>query len=191
MTAKAVRALENVPVIIGHKDCLDLTEEVIAGKETIAEGLTPVKRAGIAVAQALTGKDVAIVTTGAPGIYAIASTFFNYLMGKGIRVPVEVIPGVTMANAAAALLGSPLGNDFAVISLADWPNPWSDTKRRLESAAETGFVVEASTSVNALGETLRCHISAQKTILIVGNSKAFVFDARMITPREYKKGVGY
>lgn len=231
ITPKAVSTLNNVLVIIGHKACLDLIEEFIAGKEIIAEDLTPVERAEIAVAQALTGKDVAIVTTGDPGIYAIASTLFSYLMGKEIRVPVEVIPGVTIANAAAALLGSPLGHDFAVISLADLATPWDDIKRRLESAAETGFVVvlynpkgkvgnrrireaiatltnyrKASTPVGVvtnatgeaekvrittLGETLRCHISTQKTILIVGNSKTFVFDGRMITPREYEKGVGY
>ncbi len=50
------------------------------------------------------GRDVAVVSTGDPGIYAIASTFFNYLKDKGLRVDVEVIPGVTVANAAAALL---------------------------------------------------------------------------------------
>lgn len=230
MTPRAVSTLNNVPVIIGHKASLDLIAEFSAGKEIIAEDLTPVERAEMAVAQALTGKDVAIITTGDPGIYAIGSTFFSYLKEKEIRVPVEVIPGVAAVNVAAALLGSPLGHDFAVISLADKATPWSNIKRRLESAAKAGFVIviynpkgkagnrrlkEALTivtnyikestpvgvvtnatgeaekvQITTLGEVLRGHIGTQ-TILIIGNSETFVFDGRMITPREYRKGIGY
>jgi|TARA_B100000315_G_scaffold100902_1_gene92727 precorrin-3B C17-methyltransferase len=230
ITPKAISALSNAPVIIGHKACLDLIAEFIAGKEIIAEDLSPVERAEIATEQALTGKNVAIVTTGDPGIYAIASTFFSYLTGREITVPVEVIPGVTIANAAAALLGSPLGHDFAVISLADLATTWVDIKRRLKSAAKAGFVIalynpkskvgnqrlkEAiaillnynkdstpvgivtdatgkaeKVQITTLGKALRCHISTQ-TILIVGNAKTFIFNDTMITPRAYRKGVGY
>lgn len=232
MTIKAVRVLKSVPTVICHRDCLELIQEIITGKEIIAEKLTPVERSEIAVERALAGGDVAIVTTGDPGIYAIASTFFSYLMSREIKLPVEIVPGVTIANAAAALLGSPLGNDFAAISLADLANQWNDTKRRLELAAEAGFVivlynprgklkndqrlreavailinhrgtstpvgvvtnatVEAeNVQITTLGETLGCYISSQKTILIIGNSGTVVFDGKMITPREYKKGVGY
>ena len=141
ITPRAVSTLKNVLVIIGHQACLDLIADFTAGKEIISADLTPVQRAEIAVAQAFAGKDVAIVSTGDPGTYAIASTFFSYVTGKEIKVPVEVIPGVTVANAAASLLGSPLGHDFAVISLADLATPWKDTKRRLESAAEADFVI--------------------------------------------------
>ena len=141
MTPRAVCALNDASVIIGQKACLDLITGFIKGKNIIAEDMTPVERAEIAVEQALSGKDVAIVTTGDPGIYAIASTFFSYLVEKEIRIPVEVIPGVAAANAAAALLGSPLGGDFAVISLADMAIPWTNIKKRLESAASGGFVI--------------------------------------------------
>ena len=81
------------------------------------------------------------MSTGDTGIYAIASTFFSYLKEKGLMVEVEVIPGVMVASAASALLGSPMGHDFAVISLADLATQWSAIKRRLESAAESDFVV--------------------------------------------------
>ncbi len=230
MTSRAITTLSDVSVIIGHKSCLDLVADFINGKEIVAADLTPVERAEIAVAHALIGKDVAIVTTGDPGVYAIASTFFNYLKEKGLNVPVEVIPGVAAANIAAALLGSPLGHDFAVISLADMATPWIDIKGRLRAAASGDFVIalynpkgrvgnrrlkeaiavlmnysKASTPVglvtdaagesekvqiSTLGEVLRCHIAA-RTILIIGNSRTFVFDGRMITPREYKEGIGY
>lgn len=141
MTPKAVDRLRNVPVVIGHKACLSLIMKFISGKEIISGEMTPTERARLAVEKALDGKDVALVSTGDPGIYAIASTFFAYLKEKGVRLPVEVIPGVTMFNAAAAVLGSPLGHDFAVISLADLATPWSTTKRRLELAAESDFVI--------------------------------------------------
>lgn len=141
MTPKAATALKNAQVVIGHKTCLDLVWKLTIGKEIIASEMTPVERAEMAVEKAREGKDVAIASTGDTGIYAIASTFFSYLKDKGLRVEVEVIPGVTVASAAAALLGSPLGHDFAVISLADLATQWSAIKRRLESAAESDFVI--------------------------------------------------
>lgn len=141
MTPRAVATLSKVQVIIGRKDCLDLITRLTAGKELVAADISPVERSSIAVTKALEGKDVALVTTGDPGIYAIASTFFGYLKDTELAPPVKVIPGVTLANAAAALLGSPLGHDFAAISLADQATPWSAIKRRLESAAASGFVV--------------------------------------------------
>lgn len=230
MTPRAVDRLGKVEVIIGHKACLKLIDKLIAGKEIILKEMTPIERAGIAVDKALEGKDVALVSSGDPGIYAIASTFFSYLKEKGLGVPVEVIPGVTVANAAAALLGSPLGHDFAVISLADLATPWSAIKRRLESAAASDFVVvlynpkgrvgdrrvreavatmmryrKATTPVGiatsatteqekvritTLEEVPGCSIDTE-TILIVGNSETFISNGRMITPRGYKRGLGY
>lgn len=145
-------------------------------------------------------------------------------------VEVEVIPGVMVASAASALLGSPMGHDFAVISLADLATQWSAIKRRLESAAESDFVVvlynpkgkvgdkrvkealetlmtyrKAATPVgiatNATTESEKVKITTlaevsgydidTDTIVIVGNSETFVFNGKMVTPRGYKKGVGY
>ena len=230
MTPKAVNTLNNVQVVIGHEACLGLVRKFIAGREIVISEMTPVERAEIAVEKAREGKDVALVSTGDAGIYAIASTFFSYLKDKGLRVEVEVIPGVTLASAAAAILGSPLGHDFAVISLADLATKWSAIKRRLESAAKSDFVVvlynpkgkvgdkrvkealetlmtyrKAATPVgiatNATTESEKVKITTlaevsgydidTDTIVIVGNSETFVFNGKMVTPRGYKKGVGY
>lgn len=141
MTPKAVSTLRKAQVVIGHRACLDLVSKLITGKEIIHGEMSPIKRAEIAVGKALEGRDVAVVSNGDPGIFAIASTFFSYLKKEGIKVPVEVIPGVTVASAAGALLGSPLGHDFAVISLADLATPWDAIRRRLESAAKSDFVI--------------------------------------------------
>jgi precorrin-3B C17-methyltransferase len=230
MTPKAVNTLKNVQVVIGHEACLGLVRKFITGREIVISEMTPVERAEIAVEKAREGKDVALVSTGDTGIYAIASTFFSYLKDKGLRVEVEVIPGVTVASAAAAILGSPLGHDFAVISLADLATKLSAIKRRLESAAKSDFVVvlynpkgkvgdkrvkealetlmtyrKAATPVgivtNATTESEKVKITTlaevsgydidTDTIVIVGNSETFVFNGKMVTPRGYKKGVGY
>jgi precorrin-3B C17-methyltransferase len=152
ITPAAADVLKKVAVIIGQKECLDLVWKYVVGKEVIASPMTPVERAGLAVKKAMAGQeDVAVVSTGDTGIYAIASTFFSYLRDNGIKLEVEIIPGVTLASAAAALLGSPLGHDFAVISLADLATRWRSIKRRLVSAAESDFVVVLYNPVGKVG----------------------------------------
>ena len=141
MTPRARDRLNKVAVVIGHQTSLELVSELVANKETISREMSPVERAALAFARAGEGKEVAVVSTGDPGIYAIASTFFSYLRDNGLSVQVEVIPGITVASAAAASLGSPLGHDFAVISLADLATDQSDIKKRLEAAAKADFVV--------------------------------------------------
>ncbi len=141
ITPRAVETLKKVSVVIGHKASLELVMNLITGKEVISREMTPLERTRIAVTRTQEGRDVAVVSSGDPGIYAIASTFFGYLRQNGLEVEVEVVPGVTVASAAAALLGSPLGHDFAVISLADLATRWAAIKKRLESAAGSDFVI--------------------------------------------------
>ena len=141
ITPRAIKKLKQVDTIIGHRSWIDLIEEIMAGKEFIADAMTPVDRSRLAVDKVLQGKQVAIVSGGDPGIYAIASTFFQYLKQNKMEVPVEVIPGLTMLNVAAAFLGSPVGHDFAVISLADQSTSWQDTKKRIEAATQADFAI--------------------------------------------------
>ena len=151
MTSRANRILKNAHVVIGHKTCLDLLWKSVVGKEIIAAKMTPVQRAETAVCKALEGRDVAIVSSGDSGIYAIASTFFGYLKDNSIELEVEVVPGVTVASAAAALLGAPLGHDFAVISVADQATEWEATRKRLQAAAEADFVVVLYNPIGKIG----------------------------------------
>jgi precorrin-3B C17-methyltransferase len=71
----------------------------------------------------------------------MASAVFEYLAENRLSLDVEVVPGITSALAAAALLGAPLGNDFAVISLSDLLVPWREIERRVELAAAGDFVI--------------------------------------------------
>jgi precorrin-3B C17-methyltransferase len=116
-----------------------------------------VKRVEKALATALSGKSCAIVSSGDPGIYAMAGLIFETCETKGIfivppgtrdKIPmnqtaltVEIIPGIPALSAGAALLGAPLTHDFAVISLSDLLTPWELIEERIESAASADFVI--------------------------------------------------
>jgi cobalt-precorrin 5A hydrolase/precorrin-3B C17-methyltransferase len=98
-----------------------------------------IERARVALDEAAAGRQVALVCSGDPGVYAMASPLLE--LPASASADVEVVPGVTAALAAAALLGAPLGHDHAVISLSDLHTPWARIAARLEAAAIGDFVV--------------------------------------------------
>ena len=97
-----------------------------------------VERAREALAEARAGGSVALVSSGDAGVYAMASPALEL---AGEDVDVVVVPGITAAQAAAALLGSPLGHDHCSISLSDLLTPWEVIQERVRAAAEADFVV--------------------------------------------------
>ncbi|MEE8358216.1 MAG: precorrin-3B C(17)-methyltransferase [Candidatus Hydrothermarchaeales archaeon] len=142
MTQKAVDAIKKADVVVGYGTYLALIEEFLDNKEVISKDMTQeVERAKTAIKKAEEGMTVAVVCSGDPGVYAMASVVYEYLKEKNLKIYVEVIPGVTSANASAAILGSPLGHDFAVISLSDLLTPWEAIEKRLKNAAESNFVI--------------------------------------------------
>jgi precorrin-3B C17-methyltransferase len=141
VTPQALDALGKSQVVIGHKDAFRLLSGRIEGKEVIWDNMSPVARSRLAVEMAAMGSVVAVVSSGHPGIYAIASTLFDHLKRRRLELEVEVIPGMTLADYAAARLGSPLGGDFAVISLADQAGSWLSIRNRIEQALAADFVL--------------------------------------------------
>ena len=97
-----------------------------------------IDRAKRALAEARAGGSVALVSSGDVGVYAMASPALEL---SGEDVDVTVVPGVTAAQAAASLLGSPLGHDHCSISLSDLLTPWEVIRERVRAAAEADFVV--------------------------------------------------
>ena len=97
-----------------------------------------VERAELALAEARAGGSVALVSSGDVGVYAMASPVLEI---ADESVDVVVVPGVTAAQAASSLLGSPLGHDHCSISLSDLLTPWETIERRVEAAALGDFVV--------------------------------------------------
>lgn len=128
-------------VIVGYRPYLELIADLTAGKRTVAGAMRQeTARAEAAVAAATAGARVAVVSTGDAGVYGMAGLVLE-LLPEGSPVTVEVVPGVTAASAAAACLGAPLMNDFAVVSLSDLLTPLEVIERRLTAAADGDFVL--------------------------------------------------
>jgi cobalt-precorrin 5A hydrolase/precorrin-3B C17-methyltransferase len=97
-----------------------------------------IERAKLALTEARAGGSVALVSGGDVGIYAMASPALE-LADEDVEV--TVVPGITAAQAAASLLGAPLGHDHCSISLSDLLTPWEIIRERIWAAAEADFVV--------------------------------------------------
>jgi len=139
LTSRARECIQQADLLIGYKTYLDLIKDLVNDKKRISSGMRKeVDRARLAVDEACAGKIVVVVSSGDPGVYGMAGIILEVAENK---VPVEVIPGVTAATAAASVLGAPLMHDFAVISLSDLLTPWDKICKRLETAAMGDFVI--------------------------------------------------
>src|SRR5258708_55447 len=103
-------------------------------------------RARHALALASSGQRVAVVSSGDPGVFAMASAVFEAQSAEDApadwqSIDVHVVPGVTAALATAARVGAPLGHDWCCISLSDNLKPWSIVERRLIGALDADFVL--------------------------------------------------
>jgi len=140
-TPAAETAVRRAEVVIGYGPYVDACADLLTAAQEVVR--SPIGdetvRAKQAVAEADSGRRVALVCSGDPGIYAMASLTLE--VASHAAVEVEVVPGVTAATAAAALLGAPLGHDHAVISLSDLLTPWSAIETRLRAAASADLVV--------------------------------------------------
>ena len=141
----ASKALADSDVIVGFRAYIQQIEGLIAGKEVVSMELgQELERAAVAVDSAYAGKTVAVVSSGDAGIYGMAGPVFRVLTDRdwdGQNPAVETVPGVSAMQAAAAVLGSPLMQDFCAISLSDLLTPWEKIRGRLEAAGQGDFVV--------------------------------------------------
>ena len=128
-------------MVVGYTRYLDLIPDLLAGKETISTGMTrEVERVRAALRRAEAGNVVALVSSGDPGIYGMASLAIELSRAEGVSAPIEIVPGVSAASAAAARLGAPLALDFACISVSDLLVPWETIRMRLEAVAAADLV---------------------------------------------------
>lgn len=143
LTRRAEEVLRAADVIVGYRGYLDRVRRWLPHGVFVDAAIgEEVRRARLAIARARQGERVALVSGGDAGVFGMAGLVFDLLEAEGgPPVPVEVVPGVTAACAAAALLGAPLMQDFAVISLSDRLTPWEVIARRLEAAAAGDLVV--------------------------------------------------
>jgi precorrin-3B C17-methyltransferase len=141
MTPRAARAIADSTVVAGYGVYLDLIAPLLGGKELISSAMTREReRCELARDRALAGETVSIVSSGDAGVYGMAGLALEVCRDFA-ELEIEVIPGVTAATGAAAVLGAPLMHDFAVISLSDLLTPWETIEKRVRLAAEADFVL--------------------------------------------------
>jgi cobalt-precorrin 5A hydrolase/precorrin-3B C17-methyltransferase len=141
-TPAASAAVRAADVVVGYdlyvEQCADLlrtAQQVITspiGAET--------DRCRIALEHAAAGADVALVCSGDAGVYAMAGLVHELAPSVG-SPPIEVVPGVTAATTAAALLGAPLAHDHATVSLSDLLTPWAVIETRIHAVADGDLAV--------------------------------------------------
>jgi len=142
LTREACQALEECDVIIGYKTYTAWIADITAGKKILSSGMRKeVDRCHQALELAGAGYKVALVSSGDPGIYGMAGLMLEVAQKRNPRIPVRIVPGVTAASIAAAVLGAPLMHDFAVISLSDLLTPWEKIRTRLELCAQADLII--------------------------------------------------
>jgi precorrin-3B C17-methyltransferase len=141
MTIEAAEVLKNCDVIAGYSVYTELVKPYYPDKEYIVNGMRQEReRCRLALQAAQSGKTTAVVCSGDSGVYGMASLILE-LSVDFTDVEIEVVSGVTAALSGSAVLGSPLGHDFAVISLSDLMTPWQKIEDRLKYAAVADLVI--------------------------------------------------
>ncbi len=169
MTARAGRAIKEADIIVRYTLYNELLQKEFPDKEYYATPMRhETERCRYALEKAAQGLETVLVCSGDSGVYGMASLVFELaeqMYGRSCgeacgkagdndrernnmtsqdqeKCPeIEVIPGITAALSGGARLGSPLSNDFAVVSLSDLLTPWDLIEKRLRGAADGDFVI--------------------------------------------------
>ncbi len=143
LTLEANAVLAEATDLVGYAPYVARVPERHGLVRHASDNRVELDRARHALALAASGRHVAVVSGGDPGIFAMAAAVFEAVeldLSTWRDLPIRVVPGVSAMQAAAARLGAPLGHDFCVISLSDNLKPWAIVERRLRAAADGDFV---------------------------------------------------
>lgn len=143
-TPQAVAALSLATDLIGYGPYVDRVPPRPGLMRYATDNREEISRARHALELAAAGRQVAVVSSGDTGVFAMASAVFEAIERGAPEwrvIDVEVIPGISAMFAVAARIGAPLGHDFCAISLSDNLKPWPVVLRRLQAAASAGFVM--------------------------------------------------
>jgi precorrin-3B C17-methyltransferase len=144
MTPATSAALARATDLVGYGPYLDRIPATAGQHRHASDNRVELDRARHALSLAASGKQVAVVSGGDPGVFAMAAAVFEAVeAGQPAwrTLDIRVEPGVTAMLAAAAEVGAPLGGDFCAISLSDNLKAWTTIERRLSAAAEADFVI--------------------------------------------------
>ena len=144
ITPQVTQAINLATDIIGYIPYIDRITLKQGVRLHPSDNRVEIERAEHALTLAQAGRIVLIVSSGDPGVFAMAAALFEALeknLQKWQDIDIEILPGITAMLAAAALVGAPLGHDFCVINLSDNLKPWSIIEKRLLGAVEADFAM--------------------------------------------------
>jgi precorrin-3B C17-methyltransferase len=144
LTAEAEAELASAQALYGYLHYLDRVPVRLGQARHPSDNREEDARAAAALLHAAQGAQVALVSGGDPGVFAMAAAVCAQIEAGPApwrRIDVTVVPGVTAMLAVAARAGAPLGQDFCALSLSDNLKPWDVIERRLDSAAGAGFAI--------------------------------------------------
>ncbi|MCC4314513.1 MULTISPECIES: precorrin-2 C(20)-methyltransferase [Streptomyces] len=142
LTPEARGELAAADDLVGYTTYLDRVPVRPGQRRHSSDNKVEAVRAEFALDLARRGRRVAVVSSGDPGVFAMATAVLEAACEDPYReVPVRIVPGMTAAHAAAARVGAPLGHDYAVISLSDRLKPWEVIAERLRATAAADLVL--------------------------------------------------
>jgi len=139
MSFQAADAIRSSDTIVGYGPYVDMLERgLVENKRIITSGMRKeVERCRVALDAAAEGAHVSLISSGDAGIYGMAGLALE--MNSGVEI--EIVAGISAAQAAGAVLGAPLMCDFATISLSDLLMDWETIKKRIHAAASADMVI--------------------------------------------------
>ncbi len=167
LTPEAATALAGADDLVGYVGYLDRVPPRAGQQRHESDNRDEAERAHLALKLAASGRRVAVVSSGDPGIFAMAAAVLEAFEACGDEyreVAVRIVPGVSAMQAAAARVGAPLGHDFCVISLSDQLKPWDVVERRLEAAGASDMAVAI---YNPASRTRREQLERARAVLLV------------------------
>jgi precorrin-3B C17-methyltransferase len=176
LTPEAADALAAAQALYGYGPYLDRVPERAGQSRHASDNREEGARAAAALRHAALGANVAVVSGGDPGVFAMAAAICEQIEAgpeAWRALDVEFVPGITAMLAVAARIGAPLGHDFCALSLSDNLKPWDLVERRLDAAAGAGFVIALYNPIsrarpwqfgNAL-DRLRKHLPATTAVV--------------------------
>src|SRR5450432_564186 len=144
VTPEVTQALAEATDLVGYASYVTRVPPHAGLTCHVSDNRRELDRASLALRLAAEGKRVVVVSSGDPGVFAMAAAIFEAVDAgdpawRGLDI--RVVPGISAMQAAAARLGAPLGHDFCAISLSDNLKPWEVVARRLRAAADGDFVI--------------------------------------------------
>lgn len=141
LSIDAKETLESSDLIVGYSKYVELVKKYLPNKDYLYTGMTKeIDRCKMALEKASEGNDVSVVCSGDAGVYGMAGLIYELSVNYP-DVEINIVPGISAVLSGSAVLGAPIGHDFAVISLSDLLTPWELIEKRLRLAGEGDFCI--------------------------------------------------